>query len=139
MCDADRGWLVRHNYEKRVAYFGTVWDMYLKFYTVFLTLNIAGIGLSVEHIKAPLDRWPVAFAFVVQNLLSTGTAIYVAFFSKNASLLVEELAREISPEVSRIGGRSPLPSRLAQYGAWANAASHIVLIVIWLCLPYFGA
>jgi len=125
-------WLARKQYEERGQNYRTVWDLYVKFYTVFLTVNIVGIGVVVQHV-AQTQRLPIIVAFIVQNLLSAGTAYYVAQFSKTASAEVESLSRILVPQNDEALLRSsPLPARLGEYAAWANLLSHVALIGCWI-------
>jgi hypothetical protein len=47
----DQTWLMHKFYETSLQTFVSVWDIYIKFYTVFLTANVLGLGLAVEHLQ----------------------------------------------------------------------------------------
>jgi len=134
MSDGNADWLARKQFEERNQNYRTVWDLYLKFYTVFLTVNIVGIGVVVQHVPQQ-QRIPIIAAFVIQNLLSAGTAYFIARFSKEASAEVEELCKRLMPEDSpELLAKSPLPALLGFRAGWANVWSHMALIICWVGL-----
>jgi len=70
----------------------TVWDLYIKFYTVYLTFNAAAFGLTVQYVTNPNARSIVCVLFILQNLISGTTAYKIAQFSLNIKRHSEELA-----------------------------------------------
>ena len=135
MSGAEEIWVQRKNYELRGEYFRFVWENYLKFYTVFLTLNVAGIGLTLQHVPPGLSRWVITAAFLAQNLLSGGTAYGVGRYSKEASGLLEEQGRLLTGSGTLVGG-APFPTALACYAAKANLVSHFALGLICAFIPF---
>ncbi len=124
-------WLARTNYETRARYVEVVWEMYLKFYTVFLALNITGIGLAVQHLETS-SRWPIAAAFLMQNALSFGTAVSIGRFTKTSSDSLKKSGDEMAPTASASLTDSPIPGALGLYCGWANAVSHVALSAVWI-------
>ncbi|MEO1009585.1 MAG: hypothetical protein AAFX79_13565 [Planctomycetota bacterium] len=98
------------------------WDIYIKFYTVFLTVNFVAIGVVLEKVTTPFATWLLAIAFIVQNGVSLGTAIGMIVYSKAVFGRQDQL------------GHAQLPAfqKLARWGGLGNAISHGVLIVLWV-------
>lgn len=145
MGDSNLEWLSKAQYEERNQNYRTVWDLYLKFYTVFLTMNIVGLGVVVQHVKSIEPRWWIVAAFTVQNLLSAGTAFWISRFCTDASNEVERLSSAIlsgsdavEDELRKLLKSSPLPAWLGVYAAWANLISHFALISLWIGVGVYG-
>lgn len=114
----------------------TSWQLYLQFYTVFLTVNVIGLGLTLEHL-APHNRWPMALAFVSQNTISFATAVFMAVYSRKTSSKFQEIAEQLLISRSRPSrptafNESPLAGHLGLWGGIGNAVSHLALIVCWI-------
>src|ERR1043165_7529559 len=90
-------WLMKSRYADLGTTFRTTWDLYIKFYTVFLSFNIIGLGyflskdLSIKnYIK------DVLFAvFAVQSALLCVTSYLMAQYSKNASVDQAQLEKDL--------------------------------------------
>lgn len=135
-------WLLRKQYEEYMLQLRTTWDLYLKFYTVFLTINVIGLGATVQHITQA-NRWPVVLAFIVQNLVSSITAIRVGFSAKttqhdiqevsNAMVHIDESKNDYD-SLKEVATKSPIQTNLALWAGIANFISHITLIICWLAV-----
>jgi len=64
MDQMEHDWIVQKWYDETCLQLRNAWDIYIKFYTVFLTVNILGLGLVVQHIDSPGKRWPIVVAFL---------------------------------------------------------------------------
>lgn len=117
--------------------FRTAWGLYLKFYTVFMTANVAGIGLTVEFLSG-VGRAPVIIAFVVQNVMSLLTAYYMTRFSSETSKRLESITRSQLTKDERNAHpnllAAPTPEKMAVWSGRANVVSHVAMIGIWLAL-----
>jgi hypothetical protein len=133
----DITWLHQTYYTETLKVYTNVWDIYIKFYTVFLTANVLGLGLAAEHIAFG-KRWPVVIAFMLQNVLTVATSLGVAAYGdvvhENLSKVAEVLVGS-SPGVAKVLKGSPVPTTLSRYAAYANALGCASLIVCW----YFAA
>lgn len=137
MPPSDDDWLLKTLVQENGTSFRTVWDLYLKFYTAFLTFSVLALGLTVQYIHRE-NRLPVILAFVFQNVLSGGTAFGMARFSKQSSRRFEHLCAYYLDHSStdhkglKSLCESPSPGWLGIYGGYANLLSHITLIGCWL-------
>src|SRR5580658_4185466 len=78
------------------VYFRTTWDLYLKFYTVFLTFDIAALAwVSNNHLEGKL-RWPVAISFISQNILVAITSARMVCYSKGAPKKVKDILGQLT-------------------------------------------
>ena len=140
-----REWLLRKLIEENGTAFRSVWQLYLQFYTVFLTFSITALAATIQFIKPPENRWPIVLAFVFQNLLSAGTAYGVARYSQISAQRFEDLCQAMvgrsgvdDHEICQLRGlcASPSPGWLGRWGGLANLASHASMIVCWLAAPF---
>jgi len=133
--DTDSRWLKRRLFDENVKSFFSAWDLYLKFYTVFFTVNVAGIGLLVQHV--PQDRrLIIVLTFIGQNILAGGTAYHLTGFGHAVDDRLRALATALSADAAKGEDllpleKSPLPEMVARYGAWANVVGHVLLSASW--------
>ena len=116
-----------------------MWDLYLKFYTVFLTINIAGLAVAIEFVEK-ISEWRFFYvAFLFQNIISAFTALSMSRYSKRACKEIEALGTTMIHSIetgnSYLLGKSytsPVPKNLAVWSGIANALSHVAFIAIWV-------
>ncbi len=131
-------WLTKSLLDQEFASYKTVWDLYLKFYTVFLTVNLVALAAVVEHVKTE-ERNIIVLAFVIQNLFSTGTAIIIAIFSRKTAKRYNDICIHLvkdnnCPDVILESAKSSVPGWVGYWGGIANAASHIALSACWIAI-----
>jgi hypothetical protein len=137
LAEQPNDWIIKKLIEENCVSFRNVWDMYLKFYTVFLTFNLTSLGLTIQYV-ARENRWPIIVALILQNAASAGTAIGVGEYSTKCAKRFQTLCgvyqahtgAPVSAELEALFG-STLPGRLGRYGGWANFAGHLTLIMCW--------
>jgi hypothetical protein len=126
-------WLEQTYYKETLKMFAKVWDLYIKFYTVFMTFNVVGLGFAS---RIPIQsRLPLVAAFVIQNLLSVGTSFTIARYSKQTHDKLSRVATHlVSPHanVAKEVRGSPVPIPLAPWGGYANCIAGLCLIVCWI-------
>ena len=144
MNNAELDWVLKKYFEEHCQNLRHSWDLYIKFYTVFLTINIVCLGATVQHISQG-NRWPIVFTFIIQNLISTITAILFGRNTKSTASKVTNVAKAIikseqeridATELKEIIDSGPIPSQLGIWAGWANAASHIALIFCWCAVLF---
>jgi hypothetical protein len=131
--------LARMYFDQISINFRTVWDMYIKWYTVFLTVNILALAATVEKIDGVENWLIVAVAFSVQNALAMFTAIYIGYYSRHMEARIAKItlllanARDPGADhfVARLGG-PPIPGELGYWSGWANALGNASLIACWI-------
>jgi hypothetical protein len=140
--DTETRWILRKNLEETSQNFRTVWDLYLKSYTVFLTFNIVAMAwLFGDKTKVP-KGWPLYFivaVFATQCVLTGITSGLVAEYSGKTQKILEKAkeqllvhARELVDAGIECGGG--LPIGLGQWGGWANCVSSFLLMIAWIGL-----
>ena len=77
-------WLARKYFDEISLQFRTAWDIYIKWYTVFLTANVLALAGAVQYVE-PDNRLIVAITFCIQNVLALLTAVYMALFSRRTA------------------------------------------------------
>jgi len=133
--------VILKRYDTQNSNFQKVWDFYIKFYTAWLTINLIGLGLVVEHVE-PASRWPLVVAFVVQNFLTAGTSFLVKNYSVKCSNELEQVYSVAVKEVSKTNDdlseivKSPVPAQLAVWGGFANGVACFGLTTCWLAVLF---
>lgn len=80
------------------------WDIYIKFFTVFLTVNIAALGLIVEKTQpGSAARWVVGITFVVQNAIAVITGLEMARYTRRATASLTEMKADALSAFGRLG------------------------------------
>jgi hypothetical protein len=138
--EAPESWLAKKTYDELSLQFRTVWDIYIKWYTVFLSVNVLALGAVVQYVHQE-NRWIIVLSFVIQNVLGLGTAVMIARFSAATASRIETVIRCIvSPEivdgVPRELRDSPIPGKLGAWSGYANAIGNAALIAGWIALPF---
>jgi hypothetical protein len=129
--------LALEQYRELNTNFRSLWDLYIKFYTVFLTANVLAIGVVVERVEAD-NRPLIAAAFIAQNLLAAATAAGLATYGKTCRRRLEATAALFLPaqdgetDAARTLSRPPIPDTLSVWAGAANVMSHLILIVLWI-------
>jgi hypothetical protein len=140
MTASNRDWLGQKALDECSVQFRTVWDIYIKWYTVFLTFNILALGVTTEHLKGRSVQ-VVAMVFVAENIISLFTGIQIARFSaatkKQASAIAKWIASSDAPPLSMPPDDvldCPIPGALGRWSGLANSLSHLFLIACWIAI-----
>jgi len=130
--------ILKTQYEQVGTNFRAVWDLYLKFYTVFMTLNFTALGIAIQYINKD-QRSPLVYAFILQNALGAMTAIGVALYSRRAADQQKAIinlgieATAYSQELkAHLALGTPIPRTLTVWAGVANALSHLLFIACWI-------
>lgn len=128
--------LALEQYRELNTNFRSLWDIYIKFYTVFLTANVLGIGVVIDRVD-PDNRPLIAAAFIAQNLLAAATAAGLATYGRTCRRRLEDTAALFAPPTSdraaaSVLSRPPIPDTLSTWAGAANIVSHIILIALWI-------
>lgn len=119
--------------------FRTTWDLYLKFYTVFLTFDLAALAWVYGKDFNPHHRWPVPVAFIFQNVFVAITSGWMALYSKTVTSKIGGILGQLadlgdahgeSIDRARVLGVD-LPISIAIWGGVANCVAVSMLAVIW--------
>lgn len=131
-------WLHRTYYLETLKVYAKVWDIYIKFYTVFLTANVLGLGLVIENM--PTKRWPVCLAFICQNVVTIGTSFSVGLYSRKTDDKLIQIAKHLADAnpVRRhsdvVTTTSPVARRLSSWAGYANCVATLCIIVCWIAV-----
>jgi len=128
-------WILKARYADISQNFRAVWDIYIKFYTVFLTFNIAALGLLISnqfHSTEPL-RFTICCVFCFLSLLLAATSIYVVSYSRRCANDHVDIEKLLSQSERAFIRHKPgsLPVALATWSGWANVAVMLGMAVIW--------
>ena len=143
MLDTETKWLLRKNVEEISQNFRTVWDLYLKFYTVFLTFNIVAMAWLFGDKNRIAEGKPLYFivaVFAVQCVLTGITSGLVAVYSKKTEAMLDKAQKKLLAYAKEEAADEPLdyngglPVALGQWGGWANCSSSFLLMIAWVGL-----
>jgi len=120
--------------------FRTVWDLYIKFYTVFLTFSLAAMSWLIEHkITSSHSHKVIAVVFIGQSLLTsiTSGAIGIYSYTVGKQLSGVEIALLAGIHLpAALKRMQTIPSGLGLWSGFANAAAMIgmacVLVLGWV-------
>lgn len=131
-------WLLKKRIEEIGTMFRSIWDNYIKFYTVFLTFSLGALGWLIEQHgeDKPLthSHTVIVIVFMGQSILTSITSLAVGFYSRRmaqdlASLETELLATASEPFV--IVSANPIPVSIALWAGIANAFAMLGMTVVW--------
>lgn len=141
MPDTETQWLLRKNIDEISQNFRTVWDLYLKFYTVFLTFNIVAMAwlFGEKRVAEGKSLYFIVAVFAIQCALTGITSGKVAVYSKNIEAMLDAAQEKLLKYAGEtINGRleynGGLPVSLGQWGGWANCSSSFLLMIAWIGL-----
>jgi len=124
-------WLAKRYLDECSVQFRAVWDLYLKFYVMFLTVNVTALGLVINVASS---KGLISIAFIMQNLLAGSTAIQIARYSSEVATRAQKLAEflaagnaPVTISSTSVLAASPIPGKLGSWGGYANFAGHLVL------------
>ena len=131
-------WLLKWQVEDLGTHFRAVWDLYIKFYTAFLTVNVSALTLTVQFIDVA-KRGPIIFTFAILNLAEFVTALLLGWYSKSVAKRQKRISCEllsIDHETGKLNHLtdSAIPGNLASWSAYIGALSHILLMICWALL-----
>ena len=135
-------WLHKTYYLETLKVYARVWDIYIKFYTVFLTANVVGIGLVAKDIHG--NRMPIIVSFSILNFILIGTSVWMARYSTDTDKKLREVGNYLmaldSVEGTGAGviKDSPVALRLSQWAGYANCAASACMIGCWISLKYIA-
>jgi hypothetical protein len=135
-------WLLQRRYDDIGINFRVLWDLYLKFYTVFLTFNIAALAWFSDKRVVGHARWLVASAFILQCLFTAVTSAKIALHSarvaRQLSTVASELQRLAAANDENLdpatGIETSLPLDFSRYGGWVNCVAMSFMAMVWLAL-----
>ena len=131
--------LLEKQYTELGVNFRTVWDYYLKFYIAFMALNFTALGLLIQYIDRDKRLW-IVVSFGVQNILSAISALAVGAYGRRVAHQQQAIinaCRErpedgASSTPDELPFQTPVPAKLASWGASANAVSQLLFLLCWI-------
>ena len=120
--------------------FRTAWELYMKFHTVFLTVNLAALGATIQYVKQPNERLPIIVAFALQNLLFCVTSFGMGMYSRSFVAQHEKLLGKIADEAGLSDSKGEtIPPWLALWSGCSNGLGGLLLIGCWVACYFITA
>ena len=98
-----------------------VWDIYIKFHSLWLAANLVGLGIQIQHVTGIAGKVLFAVAFAVAHALTAVTAVRMMKYSEACCTELDELGYE---QLTRF-------RPLSRWGGKANMIVYLAFIVIW--------
>lgn len=142
--ESAENWIVKRRHEEIGVFFRTLWDLYFKFYTVFLTFSVVGLGvllkdLAESGVTSQNARRLIALVFLVQTLLTAATSWMMAAHAKKAVTFQRKLEQhllDLSPDPV-VEVPTAIPIFLSQWAGKANCVAMIGMAVLWLYVGFW--
>jgi hypothetical protein len=132
-------WLIKKQLEELSVQFRTVWDLYIKFYTIFLTFTIASLGAVIKYIDSPGGKAAISLCFIAQNIVSGITAFKIAMYSQTTQKRAEKLVdvgAHASNEILDLPAKGfPIPGELGYWAGMGNVIVHVLFVLLWTAVP----
>ncbi len=140
-------WALKERYKSEITQLYDVWRIYIAWYTVFLTFNVAALVFYkqvVDGSGSGLRRLLIGLFFVLQNGCAVVTSVLMARFSTRSYAALEAVLTrlgDLMPEprnaLDMLTKQRPLiPRDLMILGAWFNVSGPGSLAIIWLLLTF---
>lgn len=139
-------WALKERCKSEITQLYDVWRIYISWYTVFLTFNVAALvfyrQLAGDSRGVDLRRVLIGVFFVIQNGCAIATSIMVGRFSVTANDSLKATMKKLaivmpqpSASLEFLTAERPLiPRRLMHLGARFNVTGPLALGIIWLLL-----
>ena len=128
-------WVLKQRVQDLGTTFRTVWDIYIKFYTVFLTFSLAAITLLIEHkVTSPHSHKVIAVVFIGQSLLTSITSGAIGFYSYKVGHQLSGVETTLLTGVNlppALKRAQTIPSGLGLWCGFANAAAMVGMACVW--------
>jgi hypothetical protein len=127
-------WVLRGRYAELGLNLRSAWDIYIRFYTVFLTFSIAALAWVFTYEKVTPALRMVAWTFFAQTAMTAVTSVLISLHSCRVRRAQEQievllLAEEKSPLPNT---PSPISVAMATWAGGANGLAMAGMAVIWL-------
>jgi len=142
MSESAQEWILKRRHEDLGVTVRMCWDLYIKFYTVFLTFSVIGLGWMLTRpgdiAVVPRAKQVIAIVFLIQTILtamtSGGIALYTVHVTHDQEQ-IEQLLTQSHPD-ARPSIRPAVPALLAQWGGWSNCAAMLAMAALWLYVGF---
>jgi hypothetical protein len=82
MSESPQEWILKRRHEDLGVTVRMCWDLYIKFYTVFLTFSVIGLGWILmrpaDLQMIPRGKQVIAIVFLIQTILTAVTSAGIA-------------------------------------------------------------
>jgi hypothetical protein len=142
MNESPQEWILKRRHEDLSLTVRMCWDLYLRFYTVFLTFSVIGLGWVVmrpaDIQMVPRAKQVIAIVFVIQTVLTAITSGAIAVYTVHVAHDQEQIEGLLtqSQVSARPTVRSAVPAWLAQWGGWSNCAAMLAMAALWLYVGF---
>ena len=138
--NASLDWVLKQRTKELGTMFRTVWDIYIKFYTVFLTFSLAAMGWLIEHkITSSHSHKIIAGVFIGQSLLTAITSGAIGFYSYKVGKQLSGVELTLLTGINlppALRRAQTIPSGLGLWAGFANASAMILMSLVWYWIGF---
>jgi len=142
MNESSQEWILKRRHEDLGVTVRMCWDLYIKFYAVFLTFSVVGLGWVLTRPSdiqmAPRAKQVIAIVFLIQTILTALTSAAMAIYTVRVAHdqeHIEDLLTQ-SHGGARPSIRPAIPALLGQLGGWSNCAAMLAIAALWLYVGF---
>ena len=142
MNESPHEWVLKRRHEDLGVNVRMCWDLYLRFYTVFLTFSVVGLGWVLTRPgdiqMVPRAKQVIAIVFLIQTILTALTSAALAPYTRHVAHdqeRIEDLLTQ-SHGGARPSIKPAVPTFLAQLGGWSNCAAMLAMAALWLYVGF---
>lgn len=127
-------WVLRRRYAELGLNLRAAWDIYIRFYTVFLTFSMAALAWAFANDERLPAVHMVAWAFVTQTMMTAITSMLMSLHSRRVRKDQERI-EALLLETDRVPPPSAPPAisvAMTMWAGWANCLAMTAMAAIWL-------
>src|SRR5215467_13757228 len=95
MQESAQEWILKRRHEDLSLTFRSSWDLYIRFYTVFLTFSVIGLGWVLtgpaEIRMVPRAKQVITIVFLIQTILTAVTSGAMALYTEHVAHEQEQI------------------------------------------------
>jgi hypothetical protein len=142
MNESPQEWILKRRHEDLGVTVRMCWDLYIKFYTVFLTFSVVGLGWVLTRPgdiqMLPRAKQVIAIVFVIQTILTAITSAALALYTVHVAhnqAHIEDLLTQSHPG-TRQSIKPAVPELLAQLAGWSNCGAMLAMAALWIYVGF---
>jgi hypothetical protein len=142
MNESPDDWILKRRHHDLSLTVRASWSLYMRFYTVFLTVSVIGLGwVLTRPADAPIvprAKHVIAIVFVIQTLLTAITSVAMALYTMRVARDQEQIENCLvqSYAAARPACGPAVPASLARFAGWFNCAAMVAMAALWLYVGF---
>lgn len=125
--------MLKKQYEEYLDELKISWEVYMKFYVVFLVVNLTAVGLVLEKVKDINSRALIASLFIAQNCITSITLIHMAGLGETGKNKIEKISTALlnDSDGDKLPIEAPVLVETSYCGGMANTIACVAYMIAW--------